>query len=291
MAEQTTNSGGIAGQSKLYDKIIKENIREVLPVLVKEILGINIISREDLPESLQHTRETVPDQLSKITDDKGETYILHIEWQSKDDPSMDHRMLNYRAMLRKKYGLTVKQYVIFLGSPKSTMPYIIDEENLKFNYNLISLRQYSHKLFLNSSLPEQKIMAIFGNFENERPVDVIKEILVGIEQEADGEINCQRYKEQLRALIQLRKLGKEFKIAMGIIEEFKKEKDPFYQDGVKIGREKGREEGIEKGREEGIEKGRHVEALEIAYEMKKDKFPVEKIAKLTKLSVEEIESL
>ena len=154
MLKQTTNSYYIAGQFKLYDKIIKENIREVLPVLVKEILGINIISREDLPESLQHTRETVPDQLSKITDDKGETYILHIEWQSKDDPSMDHRMLNYRAMLRKKYGLTVKQYVIFLGSPKSTMPYIIDEENLKFNYNLIPLQQYSHKLFLNSSVPE-----------------------------------------------------------------------------------------------------------------------------------------
>jgi len=64
----------------------------------------NIISRENLPESLQHTRETVPDQLSKITDDKGETYILHIEWQSKDDPSMDYRMLNYRAMLRKNMG-------------------------------------------------------------------------------------------------------------------------------------------------------------------------------------------
>lgn len=250
-------------------------MREVLPMLVKDILGINITNREDLPESLQHTRERSPDQLSKITDDHGETYILHIEWQSKDDPSMDNRMLNYRAMLRKKYGLPVKQYVIFLASSKSIMPNIIDEDNLKFSYNLISLQKYSHKLFLNSSLPEQKIMAIFGNFGNEHPVDVIKEILRRIKQQADGEINFQRYKEQLRALIQLRKLGKEFKIAMGTITKFKVEKDPFYQDGVKIGRKKGRRE----------------EALEIAQEMKKDKFPVEKIAKFTKLSVEEIVSL
>lgn len=79
-------------------------MREVLPMLVKDILGINITNREDLPESLQHTRERSPDQLSKITDDHGETYILHIEWQSKDDPSMDNRMLNYRAMLRKNTG-------------------------------------------------------------------------------------------------------------------------------------------------------------------------------------------
>ena len=39
------------------------------------------------------------------------------------------------------------------------------------------------------------------------------------------------------------------------------------------------------------EKGRHEEALIIALEMKKDGFPVAQIAKLTKLSIEEIEKL
>ena len=37
--------------------------------------------------------------------------------------------------------------------------------------------------------------------------------------------------------------------------------------------------------------GRHEEALEIAREMKKDKFPIEQIAKLTKLTIEEIKAL
>lgn len=54
-------------------------------------------------------------------------------------------------------------------------------------------------------------------------------------------------------------------------------------------------EGIQKGIKEGIKegeaKGRHEEALEIAREMKNDQFPIEKIAKLTKLSIEEIEAL
>lgn len=278
-AVETNSSNDISGQSKLYDKIIKENMREVLPIVVKDILGINMTSREDLPESLQHTKETVPDQLSKITDDKGQTYILHIEWQSEDDPSMDHRMLNYRAMLRKKYKLSVKQYVIFLARSKSTMPNVIDEENLKFSYNLIALQRYSYKIFLNSTLPEEKIMAIFGNFENEAPIDIIRKILNGIEQQTDGAINTQRYREQLRALIQIRKLGKEFKIAMGTITKFKVEKDPFYQDGVKT--------GIKAGEA----KGRRKEALQIAREMKKDQFPIETIAKLTKLSTEDIEVL
>jgi predicted transposase/invertase (TIGR01784 family) len=50
-------------------------------------------------------------------------------------------------------------------------------------------------------------------------------------------------------------------------------------------------EGIQKGIKEGEAKGRHEEALEIAREMKNDQFPIEKIAKLTKLSIEEIEAL
>ncbi|WP_316814249.1 hypothetical protein [Pedobacter heparinus] len=277
----------LKGQSKLIDKIVKENMDKVLPMVVEKILGIQIVSREDLPESLQHTKETVPDQLSKITDATGKTYIIHIEWQSEDDATMDNRMLGYRAMLRRKYQLPVQQYVIFLARPKSTMPYVIDEEHLKFRYHLVALQQYSHKIFLNSPEPEQKLMAIFANFDEEAPVDVIKKILYGVDEQGNGELNKSRYREQLRGLIQLRKLGKEFKIAMGTITKFKVEKDPFYQDGVK----KGIEQGIEKGIEKGEAIGRHEEALEIAREMKKDGLPFEQIMKFTKLTIPEIEAL
>lgn len=76
---------------------------------------------------------------------------------------------------------------------------------------------------------------------------------------------------------------KEFKIAMGTITKFKVEKDPFYQDGVKT--------GIKTGIKAGEAKGRREEALQIASEMKKDKFPIDTIAKLTKLSTKEIEAL
>ena len=45
------------------------------------------------------------------------------------------------------------------------------------------------------------------------------------------------------------------------------------------------------GKLEGVAIGRHEEALEIAREMKKDKFSVEQIAKFTKLTIEEIKTL
>jgi predicted transposase YdaD len=44
-------------------------------------------------------------------------------------------------------------------------------------------------------------------------------------------------------------------------------------------------------RRDGEAEGHHKGVLEVAREMKKDKFPVETIAKLTKLSISEIESL
>ena len=36
-------------------------------------------------------------------------------------------------------------------------------------------------------------MAVFGNFENEAPVEVIKKILHGIEEQATGALSIKRY--------------------------------------------------------------------------------------------------
>jgi hypothetical protein len=48
-------------QSNQYDKIFKENIEAVIPSLMLNILGINAISVEELPDDVQHTKERKPD--------------------------------------------------------------------------------------------------------------------------------------------------------------------------------------------------------------------------------------
>ncbi|MBP5705388.1 MAG: hypothetical protein J6X12_11955, partial [Paludibacteraceae bacterium] len=63
------------------------------------------------------------------------------------------------------------------------------------------------------------------------------------------------------------------------------------EDGRKEGIEEGRKEGIEEGRKEGIEEGRKNNSIQIAKEMKKEGMFPSLIAKLTKLSVDEIETL
>lgn len=68
-------------QSSQYDKILKENLEATIPGLVENILHIQVVLSEELPDDLQHTKERKPDALKRITDQSGQTFILHLEFQ------------------------------------------------------------------------------------------------------------------------------------------------------------------------------------------------------------------
>jgi len=70
-------------QSAQYDKIFKENIEAVISSIMQNVLDITAVSMEELPDDIQHTKERKPDTLKKITDDKGNTFVLQIEFQVK----------------------------------------------------------------------------------------------------------------------------------------------------------------------------------------------------------------
>ncbi len=72
-------------QTIQYDKIIKENLEVTLPVIIRDILGLDIHNSEELPDDIQHTKERKPDALKKVTDTKGNTYVLQIEFQVEDE--------------------------------------------------------------------------------------------------------------------------------------------------------------------------------------------------------------
>jgi predicted transposase/invertase (TIGR01784 family) len=72
-----------------------------------------------------------------------------------------------------------------------------------------------------------------------------------------------------------------------------KEEQAMYNQDLKRkwDNEAARVNSVEEGRAKGLAKGEHKKALEIAAEMKLEGMSVEKIAKFTKLSAEEIEKL
>ncbi|QNL49778.1 Rpn family recombination-promoting nuclease/putative transposase [Olivibacter sp. SDN3] len=263
-------------QTNQYDKIFRENMETVLPGIVEHLLKLNIVSSEELPDDVQHTKERKPDLLKKVTDTNGETYVLHIEYQAKNDKDMIFRMAEYSIMLQRRYHISVKQYVIFIGAAKPNMAVNLATEDLQFRYNLVSLSTIDYKIFLQSDKPEEKILAILANFVDDSPVEAITMILQEIRSVAGGDLTESRYFNQLRVLVQLRKLEHQFDEAMETITKFfKEEKDPLFR----------------RGEAKGEAKGELKERTTIAREMKKDGIPVDQIAKFTKLSLKEIEKL
>ena len=77
-----------------YDRIFKENIEPMIPIIAERVFGIEKIEKsEDLKDKMQYTLEKEADYLQKIIHDNPENdYILHLECQVKDDPKMLSRM-------------------------------------------------------------------------------------------------------------------------------------------------------------------------------------------------------
>ena len=226
-------------QSSQYDKIFKENIEAVISSIMQNVLKITAISMEELPDDIQHTKERKPDTLKKITDDKGNNFVLQIEFQVKDEHEMIYRMLEYYAMLERKYKLPVRQFVIFLGTEKPTMPTHLDRKMLKFEFPIFALSEQDYHIFLNSDKPEEIILGILANFKGENPENALKQILVRVKETTKGDFSLNRYFNQLRVLAQLRNLELNLKNAMDSIADYiKEERDVLFLRGLDKGETK-----------------------------------------------------
>src|SRR5581483_9585540 len=110
-------------QANKYDKILRENLEAALPGLTKNLL-------------------------KKVTDQTGETFLLHIELQVKDEPEMVYRMADYFIMLLRRYKLPVHQYVIYVGKGTPRMTDKIASKCMQFTYALIILSAIDYNLLL-----------------------------------------------------------------------------------------------------------------------------------------------
>src|SRR6266566_6201739 len=164
-------------QVNQYDKIFRENIEAALPGLIRNLLGIHAVHTEELPDDIQHTKERKPDVLKKVTDKNGETFVLHVEFQVKDELEMVFRMAEYYIMLLRQYQFRVRQYVIYIGAGNPTMTDHIRSEPMNFKYQLIDLSAVDYHLLLRSDNPEEKMLAILANFGSGNHKHIIENIV------------------------------------------------------------------------------------------------------------------
>lgn len=212
-------------QSSQYDKIFKENLEAVISSIMQNILEITAVSVEELPDDIQHTKERKPDVLKKVTDNQGDTFVLQIEFQVANDDEMVHRMLDYKAMLIRKYRLPIYQYVIFLGKGQPKMETHLADVGLTFEYNLLAINSVDYKIFLKSNRPEEIVLSVLANFGQETSENALKDIISRLEETTSGDLALKRYFRQLRILAQLRKLEQKLKnIVMDSIAKYIDEK-------------------------------------------------------------------
>ena len=179
-------------QVNQYDKIFRENLEAALPGLIKNLLGIHAVHTEELPDDIQHTKERKPDVLKKVTDKTGETFVLHIEFQVKDELEMVYRMAEYYIMLLRQYQLRVQQYVIYIGGGSPTMTDHIRSVPMNFKYRLIAISAVDYQILLRSDNPEEKMLAILADFGRGDPVRVIKKIVNQVVAISKGDFSKQR---------------------------------------------------------------------------------------------------
>jgi len=190
-------------EANRYDKIFKENLESVTLALVEKVLHIAVASYEKLPLELQRTLKRKPDQLLRITDKQGHTFLLHLEFQLADEADMVERMLEYRGILRRKYSLPVRQYVLFLSDTVPTMPTRLEEDGLAFSFELVRLSQVDYQLFLSSDKADEVVFAVLGNLGSARPELAAAKIIERLKQTSADKTQLSRHLQQLRILANL----------------------------------------------------------------------------------------
>jgi len=252
-------------QVHAYDKLLKENMDAALPWLIKNLLKIQTVHSEALPGSVQHTKEREPDVLQKVTDTHQQTFVLQLELQLVDDGKMVYRMLDYYAMLYRKYEIPVRQHVIYIGEGLATMPNRLTTDSLTYHYSLISLSSINYRLFLRSTTPEGKMLAILGDFGKKNPEKAVREILEQVIATSEGDLVQKKHLNQLRILARIRNLVPVNKMIMESLSKyFGEERDMFYIRGEQKGLEKGELRGLEMGKTEFVKKLLLINKLTIA---------------------------
>ncbi len=194
-------------QHQDYDKIVKENIKKSQNVILQHVCKVNIQQWEELPRDVPRTVERRGDWLKigidPITAHKA---LYHLEFQSGNDEDLALRMLFYWVLYAERYKLPVRQYVIYLGSSKTMIPSILQQDRVYFEYEVIAINSIDYELFLSSENPESIIWAILADFKKEKNAHVVKKILIALQNKIKNPQRLQRYIYQMELLANLRKL-------------------------------------------------------------------------------------
>ncbi|HLR89073.1 MAG TPA: hypothetical protein VK042_05040, partial [Atopostipes sp.] len=217
--------------------------------------------------------------------------VIHVEPQSYQQSDFNKRMFHYFSLLHQKVDKPILPIAIFSYDEawdEDTFTVEIGHVDvLHFKYLTLHLRKMNWRDFVRKENPvSAALLRKMGYNERERIkvkiefFRILTKLKIDLEKRdilVDFFQTYLRLNEQEEAILveEVRKLED--------AEEILKIPNVYVERGKKIGREEGREVGHEEGRKSGLES--------VALEMLKEGFSIEKIMKLTRLKIEQIEQL
>lgn len=158
-----------------YDATIKDLLWRGAPALLQQVSG-SPIARVETTE-LPSARSRRPDLLARLTDGR----LLHLELQSRADPSMAWRMLDYYGLIAGRFGHEpLLQIVLALTDTAAAgLPARIDHPNLQFGVTVTNMAALDGAPLLASTYPDDNILAILCRTHDirQRVVDILSRIL------------------------------------------------------------------------------------------------------------------
>ena len=221
-------------QHQDYDKIIKETIEKIGTPILQKLLKIEATSIEDVPTTIPRTIERRADFL-KIGVDSTDFIkkLFHLEFQANIHEKMLQRFLVYFALFYEKFGLPIKQYVIYLGTGTWTALTRLEMNNIVFEYEVININTIDYEVFIDSENPEEIMLAILADFKKQDKTKVIKRIITCLKDKTKNKKKLQKLIMQLEILSNLRNLQPEItKILTTMSITYDVTQDLRYLEGV-----------------------------------------------------------
>src|SRR5215831_15063467 len=152
-----------------FDAALKLLFQEDRPTILRR-LSRGVAIREFLNLELPAVRQRRVDVVCALADGS----LLHIEFQSTRDPDMAYRMLEYYVLLRRKYRRPLRQVVLFVGSFRLSMSTGLEEENLRFRYEVLDIREIRVQELLNSDNHGNWALAVLAGDGKERWREILR---------------------------------------------------------------------------------------------------------------------
>jgi Putative transposase, YhgA-like len=144
------------------DVTIKALLESIFPKLLTDFFQADVASFEtDTPEIPRVIKRQV-DFLYKISNKDGEKMILQIEYQNKKNKEMASRMLEYYALIHRKHGLPVVQYVVYSAKTDWDIASTVKHPFLNYEYHLLNLQKIPYEHFLKSKHKEIAVLALLA---------------------------------------------------------------------------------------------------------------------------------